>query len=114
KVPALVIQDHLFSIVDLMSIDNNITLGSLTEDSGQAYHRKTFRTDQIPEYASRSNAWKLVLVSHKDQPRSRNQGTQQSMHQMDIHHRNLIDDHHIRLQRIGCVPLEMYIDGIVI
>ena len=36
------------------------------------------------------------------------------MHQMDIHHGNFIDDHHIRLQRIGCVPLEMYIDGIVI
>ena len=95
--------------MDLMCIDNNIALGCLPENVCQADNRKAFRTDQIPEDTARADTWKLVLVSHQDQPCSRHNRGKKGMHQVDINHRHLINDDDIRVERIICVPLKMHI-----
>ena len=52
-----------------MGIDNNVTLGRLAEDLCKFHHRERLRRDHIPQDISRSDARKLVNISHKDQPR---------------------------------------------
>ena len=47
EIPALIIKRHLFSTVDLMGIDDNVTLAGLTENLRQHDNRIRFGSDNV-------------------------------------------------------------------
>ena len=83
-----------------MCIHNNIALGSLAEDLLQFHNRKTSASDNITQHISRSYTRKLILITYQDQPGSCCHSQKQRMYQRNIYHGHLINDDHIRLQRI--------------
>ena len=91
-----------------MGIHDNVALRRLPEDPGELYHRELSGPDDVPEHISRTHAWQLVHVSHQDQSGADAHGLQQRRHQLQVHHGHLIDDDHIRLQRIVFIAFEMH------
>ena len=91
-----------------MGVDDNITLCRLPENLCQTYHMKPLRFYDIAKHAARTHAGKLVHISHQDKTRPLCHRFQQGMHQRDIHHRHLIHDNHIRLQRILLIALKSF------
>ncbi len=83
-----------------MGIHHDVAFSCLAKDLGQHHHRKALRINNVFQHASRPHAWKLVPVPHQNQPRSRDDGSQQGMHKRKIHHGHLVDNDHIRFQRI--------------
>ena len=100
EIPALIVDRHLFTVIDLMCIHNDIALGSLAEDLLQFHHRKTSAPDDITKHISRTHTRKLILIAYQDQPGSCCHCKKKRMHQCNIHHRHLVNNDHICFQRI--------------
>ena len=108
KIPASGSDVHSLPAVYFMSIDNDIAGLRLAEDPGEPHHWKSSRLDDILEHISRSDAGKLVSVPHQDQSCSSCHRLQKRLHELNVHHRHLINDDHIRLQRIGLISGKMH------
>ena len=89
-----------------MRIDNDVARACLSEDLRQHNRVKKPRINNILEHISRTDTRQLVYVTHQDQPCSGYDCFQQRVHQRDIDHRHLIDDDHIRLERILLIPFK--------
>ena len=92
--------------VDFVGIYHNIALAGLAENSGKPHHAALSGGNDIPEHAPRPYGGKLIDVSHHHQAGSHRDCRQERMHQINIHHRHLIHNDHIRLQGILPVPSE--------
>ena len=90
-----------------MGIHHNITFGCLAENLFQLYYRETAAADNIPQDISRAYAGKLILITYQDQSGPCCHCKKQRMHQCDIYHGHLINDDHIRFQRILRIPVKM-------
>ena len=89
---------HLTGI-DLMCIHDNPAGLGLTENPGQANHRKYFTVNHITEHISCTNRWKLINISHQNQTHVRRDCFHQRIHQNNINHRTLIHNQNITLKR---------------
>ena len=106
EIPAFICQRNLFSFVNPMRIDNNIALLRLPENFLQADDREHLAGNQICQHLSGTHARQLIHVPDQNQPRPRADRLQQRLKQVDINHRHLIDDNHVRLQRIVLIPFK--------
>ena len=70
--------------------------------------------DQVGEHVSRPHGGQLVRIPHQHQPGAGPQGPQQSGKQRQVHHRHLIHDHRVRLQRLLFRLLERHLMGDVV
>ena len=87
-----------------MRIDNDVTLLRLPENLCQFYDRKLSRHDNVLEHAPRSDARQLVHIPNQNQPCAGHDRLEQRIHQRQVYHRHLINDHSIRLKRIALIP----------
>ena len=85
--------------VDPVGVYHDIALLGLPEDPGQAHHAAAPGTDDVLQDAAGTHGGKLVHIPHQDQLRPDGNGHQKGVEQKLIHHRHLIDDDHILLQR---------------
>ena len=99
----------MFSGIDFVCIDYDIALSRLTENFRQTHHRHQSRLQDIVQYIARPDGRKLILVTDQNQSGSHRNRLQQRMHQLNIHHRYLIDDNHIGLQRILLIPFKIHL-----
>ena len=67
EISAFIIQRNRFPTVDLVGVDNNITLRCLSENPVQPYHIACMRIDDIFQHTARTDTRKLVHIPHKDQ-----------------------------------------------
>ena len=111
EVIAALCQVHPFSCIDFMGVDHNIALGCLAENISQLHHIEAAGIYDVPEHVARTNAWKLVHVPDQDQTGAHIDGPQQGMHQAYVHHRHLINDDYVRVQRIFLIPVKMHAGG---
>ena len=108
KVFAALAKRNPFTIVDPVGIDDNVTLGCLTEDPGQLHYIKGPGGDQVTQHIARTNTRKLVGIPHQDQAGSGVHCPKKCMHQINIHHGHLINDDSICIQRILLIALKMH------
>ena len=90
-----------------MGIGNNLALCGLSEYLLQLNNRKTFRVNNILKNISGSHTWQLVNIPHKNQPCSHRYRFKKRIHNCNIHHRHLIHNNHISLQRILFISVKM-------
>ena len=64
KIPGFVVQRNLLPIVDAVRIDNNVALRRLPENLIQPHHMELLGFNQIPQYAARPHAGKLVDIAY--------------------------------------------------
>ena len=55
------------------------------------------------QHAAASDGGQLSRIPHQQQPCGAGQGVEQGLHQLGVHHRHLIDYHHIGVDRAGLV-----------
>ena len=89
-----------------MGIDNNIALCRLSENPLQFHHRTAFRLNDVAKYISRPDAWKLVYIPDKDQPRSDGNGLKQTGKQINVDHGHLVNNNYVRFKRIPFVAFK--------
>ena len=58
---------NTFPFIDPVSIHDDSASLCLTENPGQTYYRNTSGINNVSEHISRSDTWKLVNISHKNQ-----------------------------------------------
>ena len=114
KVLAFVAKFNLPSLIDQMGILDDIAFQCLSENLRQTYHLKTFRINDILQHIARSDTRQLVHIPYKDQPCAHGYGLQKGIHQIDIHHRHLINNDHIRFQGIVLIALKLCSQAVVI
>ena len=106
KIPALIGKDDLFPAVDPVRIHNNVRFRRLAEDLHETDCREDIRLKHIPQNRTGSYGGQLVHIPDKDQSRPDRNRRQERVHQGNVHHRHLIDDNDVRLQRVCLVPLK--------
>ena len=87
-----------------MRIHNDQTLLSLAEDFCQMHGRQHTAAQHIAEGKSRPHRRQLIRVTHQDHPLALGDRLHQTVQQLDVYHGHLVDDHHIRFQRIFLIP----------
>ena len=100
EIPALIVNDRMFTLVDPVGIHHDVTLLRLPENRCERHRRQDLRMDHIPQHTSRSHRGKLTGISHQNKMCADRYRLQQTCHQIDVHHRHFIDDHNILLQRL--------------
>ena len=70
KILAVLVKYNLLTPVYLMGINNNLTLCRLSEYSLQLNNRKTAGFYDVFKHISRTDTWKLVHITYKNQFRS--------------------------------------------
>ena len=106
EVAAPVVKRDLLAPVDPVGVDDDIRAFRLTENPVQPHAGKGLRGDDVLQHRARTHGRKLVHIAHEDQPRTDRHGGQQGMHQKDIHHRHLVDDNDVRLERIRLIAVK--------
>ena len=102
----MIFQIQLLSLQNPVCIHDDVALLSLTKDFLQRNGAECSRFHQISQNTSRTDTWKLMNISHHDQPGSRSDRAKQRMKQKQIDHGHFINDHCIRFQRIVRIPLK--------
>ena len=93
-------------MVDRVCIGDDAAAGGLAENLRQAHGRHDAAADDIRKDVARSDGRKLVSVSHEDEPALRAHGAQQRAHERDVHHRALVENDGVALERVILVAPE--------
>ena len=64
--------------------------------------------NEVAQDVAGADGGQLVRIAHEDERRPARQGDDEVGHEADVHHRHLIDNDHICLQRIFLVSFKMY------
>ena len=62
---------------------------------------------QVAQHSPGFNRGQLVFVAQQHQARRRRQGQQQRVHHFQVHHRGLVHDQHIHIERVGRVVAKL-------
>ena len=108
KIPAALSQIHWLPRMDLMGIDNNVTLCGLAENVCQLYYIEAAGINDIPKHIARTYAGKLIHVTYQNQPGSYVYRSKKGMHKTYIHHGHLINNNDICVQRIFLISVKMH------
>ena len=63
-------------------------------------HRETAGFDHVTEHRAGTDGRKLVDIAHEDDLHGFRNGIQEALHQLDVHHRALVDDERPALERV--------------
>ena len=67
-----------------------------------------FEFNDILQNTSRSDGRQLVHITYHDEPCADRHGIQKRMHKVNVHHRHLVDDDDIRIQRILSISAKSF------
>ncbi len=88
------------SRIDGMSIQHDGAGIGLAEYLRQSHARHGLGAYDILQYCTRTDRWQLVGITDEYQMAAIRYGRQQAVHEHDIHHRHLIDDDDIGIERL--------------
>ena len=91
-----------------MGVHDDVGFRRLAVDAVQPHHIEAAAAYHVPQHIARTHARQLVRISHQDQVGADAHRLQQGVHQTDVHHAHLIDDHAVRLQRHLFIPFEVH------
>ena len=86
-----------------MGVHHDVRLLRLPEDLVQPDGRHALGGDQVAQKIARPDRRQLVDVAHEHEPRAVGQRLDQRLHEHDVHHGYLVQDHRVALERIGQV-----------
>ena len=89
-----------------MRVGDDPALCRLPEDLGQAHHRHRAGRDDVGEHLPRPDRRQLIDVADEHQSSRIWQGTEHRPHQRHVHHRGLVDDEQVAVERRLLIPSE--------
>jgi hypothetical protein len=94
------------ALVDAVGVDDDPGAERLAEDLGQAHGRHRGGADQVGEHRAGADRGQLVDVPDDQESGSVRDRAQELVHQHRVHHRRLVDDQELGLQRVLGIALE--------
>ena len=104
----------MLALVDQMGVSYDAAVLVLAEDLRQAYGGYGAAADDSGKDVARPDGGKLIRVPHKDKARIVRHGAQQRVHQQDIHHGTLVEDHRITVQPVVLTLGENHLFPVVV
>ena len=88
------------AVPDAVRGGDDLAVDGLAEDLGEADHGRDSAVDDVAQHSSGSDRGQLVHVAHQNQTGACGKRPQQIAHERDIHHRGLVHDQQIAVDRI--------------
>ena len=104
-------QFEALAFVHAVCVSDNPSARLLSENRLQGGRRNHARRDHVVQYVAGTHAGQLVGVADEDQGASVGNRPQKSRHQFDVHHRNLVQDKDIALERVFGTMFEVSRSG---
>ena len=92
--------------IDGMGIHDNGAVIPLSENFRQAHLGHHAAAKDILQHRSRPHSRQLVRIPHQNYTAAHRHRLQKMAHQHDIHHGHLVQDNHIRFQRLILIAAE--------
>ena len=99
-------EDRHLALVDAVSVDDDKAVFGLAEDGFQHGDRDDLGGDHVAQHVARANRRELVHIANQQQVAALVDGAKQVVHQQDIDHRGLVDDHQVGVQRVLLIAQE--------
>jgi hypothetical protein len=93
-------------------IHNDSAFGSLSEYFCKAHHRDCSARDHVGQDLAGPDRWQLIDVTNDEQGRFVRHCLEKRIHQQYVHHRGLIDNEQIAVERVRVIPSEAAALGI--